>query len=165
MRGQNRAAETAKTLILVGILLYIIGDVILLLAGVIFLFAPFFGAFLLGAAAIGFVWIALIWVFSYDRVRNGDYAGARTPTLIFAILSLLSLGIIPGILFLIAYLKLEDAGREAVSPAAWSATPSPPLPSAPGGPAPVAGQRFCSHCGRANPSTGAFCQGCGAPLG
>ncbi|HYA11217.1 MAG TPA: zinc ribbon domain-containing protein, partial [Thermoplasmata archaeon] len=139
-------------------------EVILVGVGALFLIVPFLGAIILGFALIGFVWIALIWVFSYQRVNDGDYEGARTPTLVFAILSLITLSLIPGILFLIAYVKLGDAIREgAATTPAWGAPPpAPPLSPSP---APAGAGRFCSHCGRANPGTGAYCLGCGAPLG
>ena len=114
MTGINRSAQTAETLILVGLILYLVGDVILLLVGLLFLFLVFVGIVVLTFAALGFVWVALIWQFSYARVRSGDYDGARTPTIVFAILSLITLGLVPGILFLIAFVKLEDASRERV---------------------------------------------------
>jgi len=164
VRGVNRSADTARTLILIGLILDVIGEAILLVVGVFFLIVPLFGAVLLGIALVGFVWVALVYVFSYERVRNGDYEGARTPTLVFAILSLITLALIPGILFLIGYVKLGDALREA-SPAApaWG---SPLPPAAPSPAAPLGGgARYCAHCGRANPGTATYCTGCGAPLG
>jgi hypothetical protein len=168
VRGSNPSGDTAKTLILVGVILDVVFEVILVAVGVAFLGAPapLLGGILLFFAVIGFVWIALVWLFSYARVRDGDYDGARTPTLVFAILSIISIALIPGILFLIAYIKLGDAMREAgpsASPA-WGSPPPPPPPPLAGGVA-AAGSRFCSRCGRANPPGGAFCQGCGAPLG
>ena len=159
MRGESPSAGTAKTLILVGLILDIILEVILVTVGLLFLVVPILGALVLGLALIGFVWIALVWVFSYQRVVEGDYEGARTPTLVFAILSLVTAGVIPGVLFLIAYIKLGDALREGAVPyPAWAAPPAPLLSGA------VAGTRFCSYCGRANAATGAYCQACGAPL-
>ncbi len=166
MRGSSPSGGTAKTLILVGLILDIVLEAILLVVGIVFLIVPVIGALLLAFALIGFVWIALVWIYSYSPVRDGNYEAARTPTLVFAILSLITVSLIPGILFLIAYIKLGDAVRESPAPAAaaWgSPPPAPPPPLASG--APAAGTRFCSHCGRANPPGGAFCQGCGAPLG
>jgi len=161
MRSVNRAAETAETLILVGLILDIIAEVILLFVGLVLLIAPVFGGIVLAFALIGFVWIALVWAYSYSRVKSGDYEGARSPTLVFAILSLITLAIIPGILFLIAYLKLGDALEAEGAPShAWGPTPTPPLPAAPA----TAAARYCTHCGRANPTTAVFCEGCGAPL-
>jgi hypothetical protein len=166
MRGGSPSGGTAKTLILVGLILDIVFEVILVFAGLALLVVFGLGVILLGFAVVGFVWIALIWLFSYQRVQDGDYVGARTPTLVFAILSLITLALIPGILFLIAYVKLGDAMRESSAAAApaWG-TPTPLAPSFPPAAAgPAAGPRFCSHCGRANAGASAFCQGCGAPL-
>lgn len=160
MRATNRAGETAETLILVGLILDIIGEVILLVVGLFLLIVPILGALFLGFALIGFVWIALVWAYSYSRVHQGDYEGARTPTLVFTILSFITLALIPAILFLIAYIKLGDAiEREAVPGQAWGPGPIPPLPSAQ-----LAPVRYCAHCGRPSPGGTAFCQGCGAPL-
>jgi hypothetical protein len=161
VRGSNRAGETAETLILVGLILDIIGEVILLFVGLFLLIVPVFGAIFLGFALVGFVWIALVWMFSYGRVREGDYEGARTPTLVFAILSFITFALIPAILFLIAYIKLGDAIDQSVSMApAWGTQPLAPTPGLV-----AAATKYCSHCGRANSPTNTFCQGCGAPLG
>jgi len=161
MRSADRAGETAETLILVGLILDIIGEVILLFFGLFLLIVPLLGAILLVFALVGFVWIALVWSYSYSRVKDGDYEGARAPTLVFAILSLITFAIIPGILFLIAYLKLGDALETQPTPAqAWGSVPTPPIPSVPGAAVP----RYCSHCGRASPGSAGFCEGCGAPL-
>jgi hypothetical protein len=162
MRAANRAGETAGTLILVGLILDIILEVVLLFVGALLLIVPVIGGIFLVFAIIGFVWIALIWVYSYARVKDGDYEGARTPTLVFAILSLLTLAIVPGILFLIAYVKLGDALESGALPSqAWGPTPTAPIPAAPVAAAP----RYCARCGRASPGSAVFCEGCGAPLG
>jgi len=159
VRAGDRAGETAATLILVGLILDIIGEVILLFIGFATLVFGI-GVILLALALVGFVWIALVWAYSYSRVKAGDYAGARTPTLVFAILSLITLALIHGILFLIAYLKLGDALETQPTPAqAWGSVPTPPIPSVPGAAVP----RYCSHCGRASPGSAVFCKGCGAP--
>ena len=162
MRG-NRSADTARTLMLVGLILDIIFEVVLLAFGLLFLVVPILGAVVLSLALIGFVWIALIWTFSYRRVDEGDYDGARTPTLVFAILSLITAALIPGILFLIAYVKLGDAIEAGgTATPAWGSPPPTPtfaLPASSG-----AASRFCTHCGRPNPTSSAYCQGCGAPL-
>ncbi len=167
MRAPSRSGETAKTLILIGLILDLIGEAILLAVGALFLAVSVFGGLLLGVAAIGLLWVILVWVFSYARVREGDYQGARTPTLVFAILSLISFALIPGVLFIIAYAKLGDAISESVgTPPAWSVQPTPPIPTPVATATPLASaSRFCSHCGRANSATSGFCEGCGAPLG
>jgi hypothetical protein len=161
VRGPNRSGETAETLVLVGLILDIVGEVILLAIALFVLVFPVVGLLLLGFSLIGFLWIALVWSFSYSRIKAGDYEGARTPTLVFAILSLITFALIPGVLFLIAYIKLGDAIEQpTVGTPAWGAVPtSPPL-----GAAPLAASRYCAHCGRASVGVDRYCQGCGAPL-
>jgi len=154
-RPKTQAGETAGTLILIGLILQGIGVAVLLLVGLIFLIVPVFGLFVYGFAVIGILWLILIYIFSYRRTKDGDYARAQTPTLVFGILSLLSLGVVSGILYIVAYAKLGDAEREAQ-----------PVPAVWGGPPPLsAGTRFCPHCGRPNVPGGGFCPGCGARLG
>lgn len=161
VRGSSQSGGTAQTLILVGLIIDVIGVVALFGIGIFLLIVPLLGGLLFGLALIGLLWTFLVYLFSYQRVREGDYEGARTPTLVFAILSLITIALIPGILFLIAYVKLGDAIREEPGVAtAWGVAPTVPIPSSP----PAAGTKFCAHCGRANPTTGLYCQGCGAPL-
>lgn len=163
--ARSASGDTAKTLILIGLILDIIGVAILFVISAAVFLLTFLGGFLLAIAVIGLVWVILVWVYSYERTRAGDYEGARTPTLVFAILSLVTLALIPGILWIVAWVKLGDAVREgAVATPAWSAAAPTPPPSPPA-PAPLPSARYCAHCGRANPPGGAFCQGCGAPLG
>jgi len=162
MGGSSPSGDTARTLILVGLIIDVIGVVALFGIGFFLLIVPPLAGLLFGLAVIGLLWIFLVYLFSYQRVREGDYEGARTPTLVFAILSLITIALIPGILFLIAYVKLGDAIREEPNvAAAWGTAPAAPVPSSPS----AAGGKFCAHCGRANPATGLYCQGCGAPLG
>jgi len=159
--SRNRSGETACTLILIGLILQGIEVVILLAVGLVFLIVPFLGAVVLGIAVIGIIWLVLVYSFSYQRAVEGDYSGARTPTLVFGILSLLSFGLISGILYIIAYVKLGDAEPRWSPPApAWGAPPAPawgtaPIPS---------GTKFCPACGRQSPLSSRFCPGCGGPL-
>lgn len=162
-----RSAGTAKVLILVGLILQAIEAGILVLLALIVLFAPFLAVFLLPLAVIGIVWLFLVYLFSYDRVNRGDYAGARTPTLVFGILSLVTLNLISGILYIVAYIEIEAAEREqsaimhggypGVAPG-WGAPSSSPVPPAAAGPP----AKYCPYCGRPNPAVSRFCQGCGA---
>jgi hypothetical protein len=118
------SGSTAKTLILIGLILQLIFALIFLLGlGAFAFFAasitgvfPVFAVVYLAFGALGFVFLILIWLLSYKPVREGRYEVARTPTLVFAILSLITLGIISGILYLIAYIKLGDAVREQQMP-------------------------------------------------
>lgn len=132
------SGSTAKTLILVGIILQAIFVLIYLIIGAVSLIVTILGVVYLALAVLGIVWLLLIWVFSYSRVREGRYEAARVPTLIFGILSLLQ--IIPGILYIIAYVKLGDAVREQQMPPPGYPGGAPmmqaqPYPGSPMGPA------------------------------
>lgn len=111
------SASTAKTLILVGIILQLIFVVIGVFYGILLLALFFIGTVYLALAVLGLVWLILVWLLSYTPVRQGRFEAARTPTLVFAILSIVTLfSIIPGILYLIGYIKLGDAVREQQMP-------------------------------------------------
>ncbi len=156
----SRSGSTAKTLILIGLILQIIEVVVFLLfVAFVLLAVPLLG-FLLGILGlVGLLWVVLVYIYSYLPTSRGDYPAARTPTLVFAILSLLTLSIISGILYLIGYVKLGDAEDELYSRTtlAWSPAPTPPPPPSPGG-------RFCPRCGRSAPAASAYCPACGSPL-
>jgi hypothetical protein len=145
------SGQTAATLILIGLVLQAIEVAILLFIGLLLLFFPIVAFFVIAFGAIGVAWVALVWGFSYTPTKEGNYGGARTATLVFGILSLLTLGVISGILYIIAYVKLGDAEREAnPAPAGWGSVPYSP------------NVRYCSTCGRPNTALGAFCPYCGA---
>ncbi len=181
----RHSIDTAETLILAGLIFQGLTVVALLGIGLYFLVVPILGGIVLLLAFLALVWLILVYVFSYARIRDGDYEGACTPTLLFAILTLVLGGILSGILYLIGYVKLVDAvddeeARRAplhtssvpptYSPPARApyvpatAAPLPPATSPPSS-APVAsGSNFCSNCGRPTPPRTRFCRNCGAPL-
>lgn len=64
---------------------------------------------------------------SLDRLNAGQYAAAREPLLLWALLTLI-FGVLVGIILLIAYVKLEDVIRGA---APWSQPAPPPMGAAP----------------------------------
>jgi hypothetical protein len=117
------SGQTAKTLILVGLILQLIFALIFVLAlGALAFVAATFGVFpiiavfYIAVGLLGFIFLFLVWMFCYKPVREGRYEQAKTPTLIFAILSLITINIIAGVLYLIAYIKLGDAVREQQMP-------------------------------------------------
>lgn len=157
----NRSGDTAKLLILIGLILEIIEVVVLFGLGAFFLFFPLLGGIILLLGVFGLLWVLLVYFFSYARTAEGDYESARTPTLVFGIVSLLTVNLISGILYIIAYVKLGDAVTEGARP--------PPMAGPPAWGSPLAANvggtvRYCSSCGRPNPTTGQFCVGCGARL-
>ena len=189
VRLPTRSGETALTLILLGLVFGVIGELVLLGVGVLF-FVTILGGISLVAAVIGIIWLVLVYVYSYRPTREGEYAAARTPTLVFAILSLVTLALVASVLsliayvrllslvtfafvasvlYLIAYVKLVDAeGEVENSPTPLANSPDRvPVyyPARPvGAPPPSVGPRFCSRCGQAIRAGAAFCQSCGSRL-
>jgi hypothetical protein len=181
----RHSAETACTLLQIGLVLQGIAFLVLLGLGLFFLFAPFVAEIVLFLAFLSFVWLLVVYVFSYARTRDGDYEGARTPTLVFGVLSLVTGGIVSGILFIVAYVEIGAAIDEVearrvarhappttptYSPSASQphspATSTPLLPStsAPSTSPGASGSSFCPNCGRPTASQARYCRNCGALL-
>ncbi len=83
----SRSGDTAATLILIGLIFQAIEVVVVLGLGLLIFFAPFFGALILGVGVLGLLWVVLIYIYSYRPTTSRDFEGARTPTLVFGILS------------------------------------------------------------------------------
>ncbi len=162
-----RSAESAKILILIGLVLQAIEVGVLVVVGLLLFLVPFFGIVVGILIAFGVVWIVLVYLFSYRRVVEGDYTGARGPTLVFGILSLLTLNLISGILYLVGYAELgtaeQEMGRSIPAPPGYPATWSPAAPLAASAPSPQGPVRYCPRCGRPNAAGSRFCPSCGAP--
>jgi hypothetical protein len=164
------SAGTAETLVLVALILQVIGAVVLMV-GILFLFGfaafhpfPFAWLVVLIAAVVGGVALLFLYFaysYSYLRIQHGDYAGAQAPTLVIGILSLF-LGIIPGILYLVGYVKLSDAIREQQMPPFTYGY----APGFPQGVVPSVPQMACRGCGRVYPvGQFPFCPNCGQKMG
>lgn len=183
------SASTASTLVLIALVLQclggalIIGIATLIIGAAAFAPFPFAWVAVAIALAIGGVTILFLYLayeYSYRRLQTGDYAGAESPTLVLGIISIL-FGVLPGILYLVAYVKIGDALREQRAaampyPAPYPAAPypaapyAPPIaaryPPAPPVAAPVHAQVACRSCGRVYVAGQfAFCPGCGRALG
>lgn len=155
---------------LVALILQIVGAVIVV--GVLVLLFGFTAYHFLRAAwvvlvvaatvgAISVVFLYCAYEFSYRRIQNGQYYEAQAPTLVIGILSLF-LGLIPGILYLVGYLKLGDAIREQQA-VPFGYGPAPGFPAPPGAFAP---QVACRQCGRVSfVGQFSFCPNCGQKLG
>lgn len=157
-------------LVLVALILQVIGGaLVLVVISLLFGFSYFhpFPHALAAVTAAGIV-AALVVLFlyfaytlSYERIRRGDYQGAQAPTLVLGILSIF-LGVIPGILYLVAYVKLGDAVREVQAPppgygTMYGQSPSPNFPIP---------QIACKGCGRVYyVGQYAFCPNCGQKIG
>lgn len=169
-RGRPPSASTAETLVLVALILQIIGGIILLAAmGVLFGFSilhPYAYAWVAVTAAVAIGVVVVVFLYfaytlSYLRIRRDEYQAAETPTLVLGIFSLF-LGVLPGIFYLIGYVKLADAIREQQGPI--------PPPYAVGygmlPPPPPYAQVACKGCGRVY-AVGqfGFCPNCGQKMG
>jgi hypothetical protein len=150
----NRSGKTARILIVVGLLLQTVQVAGWFVAGAISsggLLPPWF---LFALGGVGLVWLVLVYALAYRPARLGDFSKARTPTLVFAVLSLATLEILSGLLYIFAY---EDLGK--------AQAPSP-LTSAFADPRPLSsGSKVCPACHQANPLSTTFCQACGFILG
>ncbi|HYK93682.1 MAG TPA: hypothetical protein VEY07_06535 [Thermoplasmata archaeon] len=164
-RYRPPSASTAESLVLVALILQVIGGVIGL-GGIAYLFGfsllypfPYAWAAVTAAAAVAVVVIAFLYLaytLSYQRIQRGEYQEAQAPTLVIGILSLFA-GILPGIFYILGYVKLGDAIREQGGYGYGY-----PLPPPPTTPASIA----CRACGRVSPmGQFAFCPGCGQRLG
>jgi hypothetical protein len=172
------SGDTAHTLVLIGLILQLVEVLVLFGIALAAVFLPFLSLVLLVFAFVGVVWLILVYLFSLAPIGDGRYEDAETPTLVFAILSLITIGLISGILYIIAYVKLRDAVREeATDPSApyyaprygspGTAAPANPFPTAPSSPAPAPappGARYCSHCGTLAVPGATFCKNCGAAV-
>ena len=130
-------------------------EVLVVLAFGALLLVVIIGVFLLFVGFLGIIWLLIVYFFSYRPVVDGRFEQARTPTLLVAILSLLTVNLLSGILYLIAYVKLGDAVREMQ-------TVSMPPPGFPQAPLQTQPARVCLGCGRVlQTPTPAFCPACG----
>jgi hypothetical protein len=160
------SAVSAETLVLVALILQVIGGAILI--GVIawlFSFAalyPFPVAWVAVTVCVAVGVLVLVFLYfaytlSYRRIQRGDYLGAQTPTLAIGILSLFA-GILPGIFYLVGYMKLGEAIRERRGQVPSYGTP-PPVTAA-------TLHVACKGCGRVYTlGQFAFCPRCGLKLG
>lgn len=90
----NQHLETAATLALVAIILDVLGFL--------------FGLFFLPLVILPFIFMVLNYVLIYSRIKEGHAEMALTPALVLGILELIFGGVVPGILLIICYVKIND---------------------------------------------------------
>lgn len=105
----NQSGDTARTLILSGLVLQVAQVLVFFYLGSRYVADPVIGPALLTLGILGLGWVICVFLFSFLRVRAGEYQSARRPTMIFALLSILTIGLIAGVLYLVAWGKLGDA--------------------------------------------------------
>ena len=128
-------ADSAKGLMIAAIIVQVLFVVIWLFVLLIFLFVfsitsvttmptpssppsvvfPFFGVSVMFTAffAVGVLWITLDYFLIYKRISEGKVAQAETPALLLGIMQIIAGGVVPGILVIIAYIKIRDSLRNA----------------------------------------------------
>lgn len=164
------SAGTAEALVLVALILQVIGAAVII--GLLWLRFGFASHRLLRVAwgagivagvvgAVALLFLFCAYEYSYLRIRREQYTEAQAPTLVIGILSLF-LGLVPGILYLVGYLKLGDAIHEQQAPP-FGYGAAVGFPAWPGASIP---QVACRQCGRVSyVGQFAFCPGCGQKLG
>ncbi len=120
--GIDPDASTARTLTLIALIVQAV--FFLLGLGIVFFFflalgvagpagfgaASILGAFLGVSFLISILWIVLDYVFVYRNLASRvNIANARTPSILLGIVQLVFGGVIPGILLIIAYIKICDS--------------------------------------------------------
>jgi hypothetical protein len=151
----SKDADTARTYAMIGLIFYAI-NAVLTLAGMTFFL--FFVRFRINVAIGAIVFTSIfvvveiitiglaVWAwFTFRSIEAGSYARARTFSIVLGILGLFFAWVVGGVLFILAYTKLEDV----IEPRATIASTS---------------LRFCVSCGRAVLADAKFCSHCGKEL-
>jgi zinc-ribbon domain len=162
LRIASPSGDTAKTLILIGLILQAIEVGVALLLFLVVIVSVFFALLLLPFVILELLWLAIVYQFSYRRVASGEYERARTPTLVIAILSLLTVNLVSGVLYIVAYLKLgsaisERSARRATAQAAMGRTQTFVGPG-------MVALRNCPSCGKTVVAGATYCAACGASV-
>lgn len=170
VRSRPPSAGTAESLVLGALVLQVIGAAVLIVGLSIALgvsvVTPFDYSWVAAIVAVGVGGIALLFLYlayeyAYRRIKAGEYEAAQAPTLLIGLLSLF-VGIVPGVLYIVGYVKLGDAVREQRS----TLTPAPAGSSAGTLPSGVGTQEACRGCGRVYlVGQFPFCPNCGQKIG
>mgnify|MGYP001050157089 CR=1 FL=1 len=159
------AAASAKTYCLIAVIMCFVAAAVWgVLSFTLAILMPVF--LVLGIVAV--LIAVLVYITTYDKIRIGDYVGAKGPCLVWGFLGLIIGGAIPGIFLLLAHSKLSEIAQyPPVSPAVMpSPTQYPPITVPPRaiGPTPVGGGSVvCFGCGSFMPATATSCPRCGKP--
>ncbi|MGP8017301.1 MAG: hypothetical protein ACLPP2_00340 [Thermoplasmata archaeon] len=154
MPPADPAGNSAKVLTLAGLAVQVVQCVAFLGIGFYLSSEPSVRTLLVLLGTIGIIWLLLVYAFSYRRMRTGDFVGARSPILVFAVLSVFTVSVLSGLLYILAYHELGSI--EQGRPSSHPMRPPSPLRSE---------SKVCPICSRANPLSTTFCQECGFALG
>jgi hypothetical protein len=182
------SAADARKLMYVGQLVALIFAIIALIAGLLRILTgdPFFGTYSLVAAAIGLIVVYMMKEKVMNHLDQGRFKEASDALLIWSIVGLF-VYVIPGVILLLGYLKLQDVFRQpqyqqyqaqqyqaapAEQPAPAQPAPEKPAPvqPAPAQPAPAAEHKEkkvemtkCRKCGVNFPTFMHNCPNCNEP--
>jgi hypothetical protein len=177
-RPRAPSQGTAETLILVAFVLQLIFSLVwiflfgllAIVGGTLFLFAIVLGGAVLGFAALmtilSILMLYVAYQYSYRRVRVGDLAGARGPTLLLGILGIFFGGIVVGILYIVAYVEIGQAESELRTMGAGPGPYGNPYGSPYGYGLPAygaGGVGYAPPAGPVAPATPGNCPRCGRP--
>lgn len=90
----NSDLETAKTLVLIALILNLVALAFALIT-IVLAFFPF-------------LWLILDYFLVYKPLSEDDASSAETPALVLSILQLITLDILGGILLLVGWIKIRD---------------------------------------------------------
>ncbi|HYA70673.1 MAG TPA: hypothetical protein VEH28_04815 [Thermoplasmata archaeon] len=165
--NRSPSGSSASAIVLVGIGFQVLGALLLFALVSTYvgwsIFNPYaynwFVATAVYSVAAGVILLILFaFFFAYLPIQRGNYVSAQTPALVLGVLSILTLNIISGVLFLVGYVKIGDAIREQQRSAAGPGA----QPTAVAAGSLVA----CKGCGRVFPfGAFGFCPNCGQKLG
>lgn len=145
----DQDASSAKSLTLAAIIIqavfFVIGILLVLLLAIAFVTttgptgatmsiagAGVFTLFFSVGFAISLVWILLDYFLIYKKLAEERVSEAETPCIVLGIIQLLFSGLIPGILLIIAYVKIRDSTRRYQPYPGQQPGPIPPPPPPPG---------------------------------
>jgi len=145
------AANTAKTYSLIAVILsFIAASVWLIVSLILVRLSSIF--LVMGILAV--VIAVLIYITTYDRIRIGDFEGAKGPCLLWGFLGLILGGVVVGLFLILAHSKLSEVFQRAPA----MGTPQYGLP-----PVAKTGSAICFGCGSVIPVNATSCPRCGKP--
>jgi hypothetical protein len=145
------AANTAKTYSLIAVILSFMAAAVWLIVSLILVRLS---SIFLVMGILAVVIAVLIYITTYDRIRIGDFEGAKGPCLMWGFLGLILGGVIVGLFLILAHSKLSEISQHA--PAMGAPQYRPPS-------VPRTGGAICFGCGSVIPATATSCPRCGKP--
>lgn len=125
------AGRTATLVILIGLVFEGLEALVLVTFSFYAIFFPYYGLYYLILAGFAVLWVILVYAFAYLPTSRGYYAQSRMFVLIIAILCLITLSLLPAILYFIGYAQIGTAIQQQAQAGGAPATPPGATPPAP----------------------------------